>query len=140
MRKKSNRWKHSGVFVLMILFVLTVSIVFMERDIKEEKKENADLQFQIQNLECGKSFTVTENTHYSVIKRTEKLLKHSNADKDSVTIGGSNYKFMGASYSWDGKFVWEVQKSDSSYFEISIENKDLRLNIAKCMTISRICQ
>lgn len=140
MRKKTNRWRHAGLFVLMMLFVLTVSIVLMERDIKEEEKENADLNFQIQDLKCGESFMVSENTHHSVIKRTEKILKRSNADKDSVTIGGSNYQFMGASYNWDGKFVWEIQKNDSSYFQISIENQDLGLNIAKCMTISLICK
>ncbi len=140
MAKKTNRWKHAGLFILMVLFILSVSIVFLEMDIKEEKKENADLEFQIQSLECGKSFSVTEITHHSVIKRTEKILKHSNADKDSVMIGKSNYKFIGASYNWDGKFVWELEKNDSSYFQILIENQDLGLNIAKCMTIYRICK
>ena len=104
MRKKTNRWRHAGLFVLMMLFVLTASIVFMEMDINEEKKENADLQFQIQNLECGKSFSVTENTHHSVIKRIEKILKNSKTDKDSLLIGNTSYRALGASYNWDGEF------------------------------------
>lgn len=138
--KKTNRWKHAGLFVLIMLFVLTISIVLMEMNIKEEEKENADLDFRIQSLECGKSFSVTENTHHSVIKRTEKVLKNSGTEKDSILLGNTRYKTIGASYNWDGKFVWEVQKNDSSYFQISIENQDLGLNIARCMTIYLICE
>ena len=123
----------------MVVFIIGV-FIFLEVHIKEKEKENADLDFQIQRLQCGESFMVSDNTHHSLINRTEKILKRSSANEDSLTIGKSNYQFIGASYNWDGKFVWEVQKNDSSYFHILIENQDLGLNIAKCMTISLICE
>lgn len=140
MGKKLNHWKRVGSVLLMAAFVIFISILFLQKDIEEEKIQNADIETQMQALECGKSFTVTESSHSTVIKRIEKTLKNSKTDKDSLLIGNTSYRAMGASYNWDGKFVWEVQKNDSSYFEILIENQDLGLNIAKAMTVSLICK